>query len=175
MALATMEDDLVNANISSGSAASYLDKIIRESWKDEGKRKQIQKMRQKEQATEATLDCLKDITSVRKKLSSGARMNDGQLGLTTDLLKIALKNKEEKDAEKARKEEERRAREAKKMDDWNTALNKHNSNEKLLAEDLRALLRSVQREKDPKLPSKVEDLRTLWQERQGRLTDVASV
>lgn len=118
---------------------------------------------------------LKSITSIRKKMTSWARINSGRVDLGEDLLEWALEEKEAKVAAKQKKDKDRRSREEKKLRALNDALNKHQKGERLLGDEMKILLRHVQLDTDPKLSSKVEDLRTLWDQRKDRLSDIASV
>ena len=58
------------------------------------------------------------------------------------------------------------------MDALRVAIGKHTKGDKLLMSDLVALLKHVHKPGDAKLPTKVDELKTLWEERKDRLSDI---
>ena len=155
-------------NITNGSAASFLDDIIRGQLKNEGKRAQIRKRKEQEETTKRKFDKIRDITST-KRLTSGILMKEGQLHLSEDLLAQALEEKKAKEDDKERKAQEKEARIQKREEELKAAMGKHARGDKLRAAELKVLLRHVHRETDADLPTKAEELRILWDERKGRL------
>ena len=102
-------------------------------------------------------------------------MNQGNLQIGEHALALALQKEQEKEADKARKASEREVREKKREEAILAALAKHSKGDFLTGSDLTTLLRHVQHPQDPKLPSKAEELRALWEERKERLNSAASI
>ena len=95
--------------------------------------------------------------------------HEGRLDLGKHLLDHALAEKLAKDAQLRKREEEKRTREAKRLQELQTARENLRDGKKLRVVNLRALLRDVSDEEDPKLPTTADELLKLWEERRQRL------
>lgn len=164
-----------SVNTATGPAAEYLNLLIQQGMRDEGKREQIRKQREQEEQTRKNMNTLQRITTTKKNFTSGHLMNEGDLHLGPRLLTAALQKKVKKDADEAKKEHEKKQREEKKQEALKKALAKHALGEKLVTAELLSLLRYVHCDEDGKLPSKVEELRILWDQRKSRLDSMTSV
>lgn len=170
----TVDSSAERPNLDTGSGRTYLDKILREQYRSEGKRQQMQRAREEEDKETSAVARIHEIT--KGKATSGSQMAQANLVLHDGLLQKALHDKETKDAEEARLAEGRTAKRIKKLEELNEAINRHRSGKKLRGQELTILLKHVHRDTDAKLPTKVDELKPLWEERKGRLvTGVASV
>lgn len=82
--------------------------------RNEGEREELGKKQSVELNRETNVQRLRDATSTKRRLTSGQCMNEGNLHLDSNILKLAFEEKQSKEAEKVRKEEDRGQREEKK-------------------------------------------------------------
>ena len=167
----------VSFNLTGSSTTTYLEEIVREQMKSEGKRKQIrQKIQQEKQSAEALSRLGKLTGQRRQRLSSTRLMREGDLHLSEDLLEEVIKNVEEKEEQAKKKQQEKEDRAAKKQEQLQEALGKYDRQETLRKDDLAALLLHVLRPSDnQKLPKTLKELKPLWDERKGRLPEMHPV
>lgn len=97
------------------------------------------------------------------------------LYLESKILKHVLQEDKEKQEEKERKDAAAKKRKESCKDILKVALSKHNSGVKLASVDLSDLPRFVSRAGNEKLPTKVDELRNLWEQQKPRLPDNIAV
>ena len=162
--------------LSGPTTTGFLDDIVRSQLKDEGKREQIRKKRQHEEATTATLSRIKALTGKPKKLTSGRLMNEGNLHLSEDLLEEVAAQCEKKEEDKRKKQQQTEQREIQKEEALKEAIGMHCRGDNLLKKHLKSLLEHVRRSSDAKkLPNTRPELLELWEERKCRLPSFTEV
>jgi hypothetical protein len=160
--------DLTVMNTNGPAVTGYVDQLLQDKMKDDGRRRRFNADRERGRNNEQRLDALNRIT----KLSSGQlAVNDHWRLTDKELLLKAQAKQDSEDQQKQQAAARRYEQTAKSQEKFIVAYNKYASNQNLHSEDLKALIKKVKKKDDTPLRSKITELREQWNRRKHRLMD----
>jgi hypothetical protein len=160
-------------NIHAGSASFYLDKLIGEERKDEGRKRKFETIKSQQQTKQQKIEHLKSLT----KVSSAALAANNHYTLDENILQIILDKEAADEAAKAATQARKDAAEIKRADMLKKALQKFTlCPNGLTVPDLKILVGAATREPDSPIRKKKNELQEqLYREpRYARVQAMAS-
>jgi hypothetical protein len=159
--------DIASINTSGSKFNGFVDLFVNESIRDEGRRKKY----------ELEVQATRERNEGFSKLSAIARLTSGQLGvvghfnLDAEVYEKAKVRQQEQDIKIRNALEKKQDCKNKAENKFNGAYTKYKENkENLRADDLKVLLRRVQRKNDSPIRTKIRDLQDQFHRREQRLS-----
>ena len=164
----------ININTTGPLFQTYLDKIIDQEMKNQGRRLKYKEFKEENEHREVLLEKLKKLTTT---LTSGSLVSHKQFCLTdSEYLELAKRKQADNDDKNNRKEKRRIIKSTNEDNRFVVAHKKLKSgNEVLLRDDIKALLKKVKQKTDSPLKNSMKELRLQWERQKSCLLDAIPI